>query len=498
MRNDLKHTIYSPGDCLSEKMLFDYIDNKLSQKERHIVEKHLLDCEMCSDALEGLEMVTDRNRITLIKEAINKRIHETTKKEAIVVSFNYKMAFSIAATIALLIVGVFFFNKINLKEATMSGDMAELKENESPAPPPAPPLIDAENNLAETKDEVSPVTGVKGEESKLTPSKILSQEIAYAEEQKPGFYKGKEGVAENRNQETVAPVESSGNGTTTTFDATITPVDDRLNNELETVSVPKTSAPEREKDSKLDDTKKAAEKTVAGASGGTYGWSTTPDQNQKQKNTIDNTTVSGEKIELAKKTETGGKSRSEGKLFEEKSKAKKAQVVTKETGGDNKDEDGNFRGNVAYEPQSVTQDKAKAADEEVDQLKSEVITNTTTANNTFSKTVTDSVEQVYSVVEQMPEYPGGKDSMMKFISKNMVIDKKRYMESQTNITKAYVQFVVGKDGSILNPKIIKAGNPVLDKEAIRVVKMMPKWNPGKQNGKPVSVTYNLPIQLELK
>ena len=50
MNNDLKHTIYNPTDCLSEKMLFDYIDNKLNQKERHIVEKHLLDCEMCSDA----------------------------------------------------------------------------------------------------------------------------------------------------------------------------------------------------------------------------------------------------------------------------------------------------------------------------------------------------------------------------------------------------------------------------------------------------------------
>lgn len=492
MSNDLKHTIYSPGDCLSEKMLFDYIDNKLSHKERHIVEKHLLDCEMCSDALEGLEMVSDRNRISLIKEAINKRISESTKKEAVVVSFNYKMAFSIAATIALLIVGVFFFNKINLKEATMSSDMAELKENESPAPPP-PPLDEAENNATDTTDEASPTTGVKGEESKLTPSKIISQEIALSdvEEQKPGFYKNKEGIAENRNQETVAPAESSGNGTITTFDATITPKDDKLNNQLETVSIPKTSAPEREKDAKLDDTKKAEEKTVAGASGGTYSWSTGPDQ--KQKNTADNNTVSGEKIELAKKTETAGKSRSEGKLFEEKGKSKKAQVVTKETRGDNKDEDGNFRGNVAYEPQSVTQDKAKAADEESEQLKSEVLANTST-----TKTVTDSIEHVFSVVEQMPEYPGGTASMMKFISKNISIDKSQYIETQSNITKVYVQFVIDKDGSILNPKIIKAGNPVLDKEALRIVKMMPKWNPGKQNGKPVPVLYNLPIQMEIK
>ncbi|HLC82649.1 MAG TPA: zf-HC2 domain-containing protein, partial [Bacteroidia bacterium] len=270
MSNHLKHKIYSPGDCLSEKMLFDYIDNKLSQKERHVVEKHLLDCEMCSDALEGLEMVTDRNRISVIKDAINKKVTlldsaRSDKKEAVVVSFNYKMAFSIAATIALLIVGVFFFNKINLKEATMSGDMAELKETESPPPPPAPPLNEAEKNVAETKDEAGAVTGVKGEENKLTPNKILDQEIAFAEEQKPGFYKGKEGAAENRNQETPPPVEASGNGAVIAFDATVNPKDDKLNNQLETVSIPKTSAPEREKDAKLDDTKKAEEKTVAGA-----------------------------------------------------------------------------------------------------------------------------------------------------------------------------------------------------------------------------------------
>lgn len=492
MSKDLKHTIYSLGDCLSEKMLFDYIDNKLSHKERHIVEKHLLDCEMCSDALEGLEMVSDRNRISLIKEAINKRISESRKKEAVVVSFNYKMAFSIAATIALLIVGVFFFNKINLKEATMSGDMAELKENESSDPPPAPPLIEVEKNVAETTDEASPATGVKGEESKLTPSKIIGQEIALSdvEEQKPGFYKNKEGVAENRNQETVAPAESSGNGTITTFDATITPKDDKLNNQLETVSIPKTSAPEREKDAKLDDTKKAEEKTVAGASGGTYSWSTGPDQ--KQKNTADNNTITGEKIELAKKTETAGKSRTEGKLFEEKSKSKKAQVVTKESKGDGKDEDRNYRGNVAYEPQSVTQDKAKAADEESEQLKSEVLSNTST-----TKTITDSIEHVFSVVEQMPEYPGGNDSMMKFIRKNFVIPKSVVNENPI-ATKIYVQFIVGKDGIVRDPKVIKGINPELDKEAMRVVKMMPKWKPGKQNGKAVSTTFNLPIQLEFK
>ncbi len=496
MSNHLKHTIYSPTDCLSEKMLFDYIDNKLSQKERHIVEKHLLDCEMCSDALEGLELTKDRNRIALIKEAINKRIQfldsaRNDKDRAIVVSFNYKMAFSIAAAIALLVVGVFFFNQINLKEATMNGDMAELKKTESPAPPPAPPTDSSENIVTETvaTGTGKETTETNDEADKFGPGKVADQEIAMSEEeQKPGFYKNKEGLAENRNQGLVAPVESSGNTTVIAYDATISPNDDRANNQLETVSIPKTSAPEREKDAKLDDTKKAEEKTITGATGGTFAWST-PDQNEKQKNTGDNTAGKGEQIELAKKVDKGGKSRSEGKLFEEKGKPKKAQVVTKESAAD---EDGNkAAGDVGYAPNSISQTTEKSKD--VDELKSEVLTNTST-----TQTVTDSIEQIFSVVEEMPEYPDGNGEMMKFISKNMHIDKNRYMETNANITKAYVQFVVGKDGSILNPKITKAGNPELDKEAIRIVKMMPKWKPGKQNGKPVSVTYNLPIQLELR
>lgn len=478
MSNDLKHTIYNPTDCLSEKMLFDYIDNKLSQKERHIVEKHLLDCEMCSDALEGLEMVKDRNRIVLIKDAINKKILSSTKKEAVVVSFNYKMAFSIAATVALLIVGVFFFKNIGLKESSMS-DMAELtKEESAPPPPPAPPLDGSGKIVTESEELSGPtVTGVQSESNGLTSSKIVDQEIALAEEQKQDYYKSAEGSGETRNQE--APVEATGNATVSN-DATIAkPNDDRKNNELETVSIPKTSASEREKDAKLED-KKAVEKTVTtGSNGGTFAWNTTPDQ--KQKNTSDNTKKSGDQVDLAKKTESGGKYRSESK---EKGKRDKepSKVFSKDT---RSDENKNV-GGVVSAPQSVAQD--------LDELKSEEVANTST-----TKTVADSIsEQVYTVVEQMPEYPGGIDSMMKFISKNFRPAKVIDPETGISSTKMYVQFTVRKDGSISNPKITKGISPALDKEAIRVVKMMPKWKPGKQYGVPVNVTYNLPIQLEIK
>ncbi len=474
MSENLKHTIYSPGDCLSEKRLFDYIDNKLSPKERHIVEKHLLDCELCSDALEGLELVKDRNRIVLIKEAINKKILSSTKKEALVVSFNYKMAFSVAAAIALLVVGVFFFNKINLKEASMSSDLAELKEKESS--PAAPPLSESANEIADSTGQTrATVTSAKSEADKSGPGNVVDEGIAFAAEQKPDFYKSKEGTGENTNQE--IPPMVAGNATVIATDAIAMPRDDRKNVQLETASAPKSSAAEREKNAKLDDTKKAEEKTIAGATGGTsYSWSTAPEQ--KQKNTANNA-ASGEKIELAKKADkdSEGKNRSQGKLFEQKDKDKKSQVVTKEN---NKNEDAEI-GDGLSAPQSVAQD--------TDELRFKAAVSTTTS--------IDSIGQIFSIADQMPEYPGGNDSMIKFINANFLSGK---ISDQSNpiTTKIYVQFIVTKDGNIINPKIIKGITPELDKEAIRVVKMMPKWKPGKQNGKAVSVSYNISLQQKIK
>ena len=81
MSDSLKHIIFTETDCISEQTMFDYIDNKLSAKERHIVEKHMLDCELCSDAMEGLEIVRDRNRISIINKTVDELISPIEKKE---------------------------------------------------------------------------------------------------------------------------------------------------------------------------------------------------------------------------------------------------------------------------------------------------------------------------------------------------------------------------------------------------------------------------------
>jgi protein TonB len=107
-------------------------------------------------------------------------------------------------------------------------------------------------------------------------------------------------------------------------------------------------------------------------------------------------------------------------------------------------------------------------------------------------------EQIFTVVEQMPEFPGGEAALYKYLNSNI---KYPQMEADAHIQgTVYLTFVVDKDGNIRDVKPLRgvAGGPNLEKEAMRVVKSMPSWKSGKQNGRPVSVQYNLPVRFVLK
>lgn len=112
---------------------------------------------------------------------------------------------------------------------------------------------------------------------------------------------------------------------------------------------------------------------------------------------------------------------------------------------------------------------------------------TNTAVGTFEPVQGD----VFDVVEEMPQYPGGPQALFEFLSNNV-----KYPEEAE---KAGIQgrviatFVVEKDGSVSNAKVVKSVDPLLDAEALRVISAMPKWKPGKQNGKVVRVKYTVPL-----
>ena len=105
--------------------------------------------------------------------------------------------------------------------------------------------------------------------------------------------------------------------------------------------------------------------------------------------------------------------------------------------------------------------------------------------------------KIHDAVEEMPEFNGGQLAMMEFLMNNMKYPQAAVKAKQQG--KAIVGFVVRKDGNVSDVHITKsAGHAVLDEEAIRVVKAMPAWKPGKQKGEPVNVKYSVPITFKLK
>ena len=97
--------------------------------------------------------------------------------------------------------------------------------------------------------------------------------------------------------------------------------------------------------------------------------------------------------------------------------------------------------------------------------------------------------------DKMPQFPGGQSGLHRFLSENV---RYPYYAYQKGIQgKVLVQFVVDKDGSVTDVKVEKSVHKSLDKEAVRVLKKMPKWTPGEKDGKPVRVLYHMPVNFSL-
>jgi protein TonB len=105
-------------------------------------------------------------------------------------------------------------------------------------------------------------------------------------------------------------------------------------------------------------------------------------------------------------------------------------------------------------------------------------------------------DEVFVIVEEQAEFPGGLDSMYAYIHKNLKYPeaaKEKGIEGRV-----FVSFIIEKDGSISNVKILRGIGGGCDEAAVEMIKNMPKWKPGTQRGKPVRVQFNLPIKFELE
>ena len=109
---------------------------------------------------------------------------------------------------------------------------------------------------------------------------------------------------------------------------------------------------------------------------------------------------------------------------------------------------------------------------------------------------TKETDEILFCTQQIPaQFPGGQEALMKWIEQNKVYPQKALKKGIEG--RVIVQFVVKKDGTVTNGKIVRGVDPLLDKEALRLVSIMPKWSPGRFAGKDTRFTYNLPLLFKL-
>ena len=125
-----------------------------------------------------------------------------------------------------------------------------------------------------------------------------------------------------------------------------------------------------------------------------------------------------------------------------------------------------------------------------------VVVKAESAEDTAQIKNVESTEKTFEVVEQMPTFKGGDAALMKYLSENIKYPKAAEKAGEQG--RVVVNFIVEKDGAISNVNIVRSVTPTLDAEAVRVIKAMPKWVPGKQDGQFVRVKYNVPVSFRLQ
>lgn len=108
---------------------------------------------------------------------------------------------------------------------------------------------------------------------------------------------------------------------------------------------------------------------------------------------------------------------------------------------------------------------------------------------------TDEKVYVVTMVEMKPEFPGGESEMYNWLAEHMVYPAQAVEDGAQG--RVVVTFIISKEGNIEDAKVVRSRHPALDAEALRLVKAMPRWTPGKMNGVPVRVSYTLPITFKL-
>ncbi len=440
MSENLINKLFNKTSCIREGAMFDYIDNKLSNKERHLIEKHLIGCDFCSDALEGLEQLKSRERITMLNNEINNKVLSTAKDEPKVISMNLRLFIGIAAAILLLIGSTFFINNL-AKKTIDEGAMAEKLST-----PKTATSIDSIDDKLKTKD-------------KEKKDKTESTQIEHEEKQ----------------SQSDTPIEE-----------TVESASQSQNNGLKIITKKEAKQSVKEKKFNSDSDNKYANATVKKDE-------TKPDLVTKNGNNAkaeNKEAASGGLNGDIALSEVSKTEREQGKInlesITQASETRNEKLNSKTKTENEKTiaaKDGAMKNSVSIPQQPTPQTLAVSKNQDAEE----------------SVTMNDknmSLDQMASISYTSAQFPSGADSLNKFIRFNFHYPSSDYSWDKSLGTEIIVEFIINKIGKISNPIIKKGINPALNAEAIRLVKSMPNWLPAMKSGKSISQTYTLPIQLE--
>ncbi len=397
MVNKKNIDLFSDTDCLSLDVMQAYTAHKLGAKERLQVEKHLVDCEICSDAIEGFALMSTGSSINKRVNKINSRIDVlTTKSDAPLWKKEY-LSYAAAVVGILLVCSTLY---ISIRS-----------------------FVNTDKLISQETTLTKPDLPMKEEHNK-TLEKSFKEQTGIAE--KPTAKKDG-AIIEDKEI------------------ATMPKITDVVEPAKEAKALAMTSEPQSIQTANIPDAmnivseeeeEEEAEIIIAQSQGQISAGAFSGSNSQQMESS---------------RSKTSGNNR----------KAKGNQAVSKAASIDNA-----MESNMGF-----TNDETGFILEEAEE------------------------EEIYSVVEVPPSYIGGEEKLMEYLSTNISYPNKAKEEMIEGIV--YIAFIVNKDGSISDVKILKSLESSCDKEALRVVKDMPNWIPGKMKNKEVPVQYNLPIKFKI-
>lgn len=379
------HGLFTPSGCLTVEALQKSVSSMLTAEEQEVVDMHLVECELCREALDGLALLPGIDRLDSTVDAINENLKESffpksSKNPIKIIWSNNRVFYFSAAASVLILIGIFSFLMFYIEDSDSKISVVTEKQVDKNQKP--------QTFLPEKENSQKPVSEFKNYPEKKE-NEIITDQVIKPEQKKIVQIVEDDSELERDNVKNI----------------------ETLDDFEEEVLSPPMAIVETE-----------------------------------------------ESVEIVKKEDV---------LVADEVMERNAEgmIVELEATGSKKS-----KGNRDQ----------KESDEYIGLAEASMVADTSLED-----------KQVFIVIEQQPEFPGGEKELDKFLSENIKYPRQAIEDSIQG--KVFVTFVVEKDGKITDARVLRGIGGGCDEEALRVIKKMPKWIPGKQRGKAVRVQFNLPI-----